>query len=61
MTDLGLLHLGSLFYLSGVICLAVSLNENRGVRRIIRETVELWAKFLALTLVLALIVHFLSR
>ena len=61
MTSLGLLHLGSMIYLSGVICLAVSLNENRDPRRIMRETLRRSVKFLGLTLVLILIVHFLSR
>lgn len=61
MTTVGLLHLGSLLYLSGVVCLAVSVNENNDARVIIKETLRRWGKFLGVTLVLALVVHLLSR
>ena len=61
MTTIGLLHLGAMLYLSGVICLAVSLNENRRLRDILRETGRRWLKFLGLTLIIAVAVHFLSQ
>jgi hypothetical protein len=60
MTTLGILHLVSALYLMGVICLAISLNENRGLRRIARETARRWLKFLALALVLGVVVHLIS-
>jgi hypothetical protein len=61
MTTLGIIHLGSLIYLSGVICFSVSLNENRQPKRILRETLRRWIKFLGITLVIALAVHLMSR
>ena len=59
--SVGWLYLGSLFYLSGAICLAVSVNENSSPRRIVRETLRRWLKFVAMTFIIALIVHLLSR
>ena len=61
MNQIGLLHLASVFYLSGIICLTVSLNENRAPKVIARETGRRWVKFLGLTAVIALAVHLLSR
>ncbi len=61
MTHVGVIHLVSLFYLSGIICLSVSLNENRAPKMIIRETARRWAKFLVVTFVIALGVHLMSR
>jgi hypothetical protein len=57
---MGWLMIASLLYLSGVICLAVSLNENQSPRRIVRETLRRWVKFLLCTFIIALAVHFLS-
>ena len=34
MTGVGLIHIASLLYLSGVICLSVSLNENIDPQRV---------------------------
>lgn len=48
-------------YLSGVICMAMSLNENDDPKMIVRETFRRWAKFLGLTLVIGLVVYLLSR
>jgi hypothetical protein len=56
----GFMHLTALVFLSGVICLAISLNENRGRREIARKAAALWGKFLGLTLVLAAVVQALS-
>jgi len=61
VTSLGLLHIGSLVYLSGVICLVISLNENRDPLIILRETLRRWVKFLGLSLLIAVAVHLLSR
>jgi hypothetical protein len=55
-----LLLLGSMLYLSGVICLSISLNENSTPAMILRETLRRWAKFLGLTAALVLIVQGLS-
>lgn len=60
MTPIGLLHLGSMIYLSGIICMAVSLNENTDPRVIAKETLRRWVKFLGLTLIIALVVQLLS-
>ncbi len=60
MTTMGWIHLFSIIYLSGAICLAVSVNENRDPRRILRETLRRWGKFLGVTLAVALIVTALS-
>ena len=60
MTTIGILHLVSALFLMGVICLAISLNENRDARRIARETLRRWLKFLALAVVLAAVVHLIS-
>lgn len=60
MVQQGLLLLGSMLYLSGVICFSISLNENSSPRVIVRETVRRWVKFLGLAAVLAGIVQILS-
>lgn len=60
MTSLGLLHLGSMLYLSGVICMAVSVNENHHPGDIVRETLRRWIKFLGFTFVIGLAVFLLS-
>ena len=60
MTELGVIHLLSAIYLSGVICLAISVNENRDPRRIARETLRRWAKFMGIALVIALVIHLIS-
>lgn len=60
MTSLGLTHLASLVYLSGVICLAVSLNENRDPRLIAKETARRWLKFLGLTVIIGVVVQLMS-
>ena len=60
MTQMGIIHLFSVVYLSGVICLAISINQNRDPRRIARETLRRWAKFLGVTLALSLVVFALS-
>jgi threonine/homoserine/homoserine lactone efflux protein len=60
MTEQGIIHLLSAFYISGVICLAVSVNENRSPRRILRETLRRWLKFLAGALLIALVVCLLD-
>ncbi len=56
MTEMGVIHLLSALYLSGVICLAVSVNENHEPRRIARETLRRWAKFLGVALVIGAVV-----
>jgi hypothetical protein len=56
MTDIGIVHLLSAIYLSGVISLALSLNENRDPRRILRETLRRWAKFMGFGAVLGVVV-----
>jgi hypothetical protein len=60
LTGQSLLLLGSMLYLSGIICLSISLNENSSPGTIVRETLRRWAKFLGLTAVLVLIVQGLS-
>ena len=60
MTQQGIIHLLSAIYLSGVICLAVSVNENDKPRRMFRETVRRWLKFLAVGLAIALLVMLLD-
>jgi hypothetical protein len=60
MTELGVIHLLSAIYLSGVICLAVSLNENRAPRKILKEALRRWLKFGGLAVLIALVVTFLS-
>lgn len=61
MIGQGLLLLGSMLYLSGVICLSISLNENSTPAMVARETFRRWGKFLGLTAVLAGVVQILSR
>lgn len=60
MIQQGFLLLGSMFYLSGVICLSISLNENASPGVIVRETLRRWLKFLALAALLAGVVQGLS-
>lgn len=60
MTDIGILHLGSALLLSLLICLAVSINEQREPRRIARETARRWLKFMGVAAVLGLAVWFLD-
>ena len=60
MTQIGILHLGSAVLLSLVICLAVSINEQRDPRRIARETVRRWLKFVGVAAVLGLAVWLLD-
>lgn len=50
-----------MFYLSGVICLSISLNENSTPGMVVRETFRRWGKFLGLTAVLAGVIQILSR
>lgn len=61
MTHLGVIHLLSAIYLSGVICLAISLNEQRDPRRIARETLRRWAKFMGLAVAIGVVVTLLSE
>lgn len=61
MTPLGLLHLLSAIYLSGVICLEVSLNEHRRPWLITRETFRRWVKFLGFAFIIGAIVCLLDR
>lgn len=49
-----------MIYLSGVICLSISLNENTSPYVIVRETLRRWLKFLGLAALLAGIVQGLS-
>lgn len=60
MTPQGLLNLLSMLYLSGVICLTISINENDHLRPIVGETLRRWGKFLGVALVLMLIVQAFS-
>jgi hypothetical protein len=60
MTALGVIHLLSAIYLSGAICLAVSLNENRAPRKILKEALRRWLKFGGLAVLIAIIVTLLS-
>jgi hypothetical protein len=60
MTKLGLIHLLSALYLSAIICLSVSVNENDSPRRIARETLRRWIKFVGVAAVLAVIVTLLD-
>lgn len=50
-----------MLYISGVICFAISLNENSDPRMIVRETLRRWVKFLSLAFVIALVIFLLSR
>ena len=62
MTDIGIIHLLSAVYLAGAISLAVSLNENRDPRRIVRQTLRRWwVKFLGLGAILAVLISLLVR
>lgn len=60
MTTFGIIHLTSAVYLSGVLCLAVSLNENRSRRRIVRETLRRWVKFAAVCIAIGIVVELIS-
>ena len=60
MTQLGIIHLLSSIYLSFIICLAVSVNEHRQARKIVRETLRRWIKLAGLALLIGVIVSFLD-
>lgn len=60
MTELGVIHLLSLVYLSGVFCLAVSVNQNNTPKRALREALRRWAELLGLALIIAIAVSLLS-
>jgi hypothetical protein len=60
MTPLGIINLLSAIYLSGAISLAVSLNENRAPRLILRETLRRWRKFLLWGLILGALITLIS-
>lgn len=59
--SVGAIHTASMLYLSAIICLAVSLNESRDPRFILRETLRRWVKFMGLSVVIILVVFILSR
>jgi hypothetical protein len=61
MTQLGIIHLASALYLSAIICLSVSINENVALGRIVRETLRRWLKFVVVALVLAVLVTVMDR
>jgi hypothetical protein len=48
MTPTGVIHLLSAIYLAGILSFSVSLNENRSLRRIVRETLRRWSKFIVI-------------
>lgn len=60
MTTTGWLHLLSMLYLSGAICLAWSINQSRSPRTILKETARRWLKFMGLTGAIALAAVLLS-
>ena len=60
MTTVGIIHLLSAIYLSGVICLSISLNENRKPGKIARETARRWAKFLAVAVAIGVVVYIIG-
>lgn len=60
MTELGLIHILSALYLSGVFCLALSVFENNRPKRIVRETLRRWGKFVGAALLIALVVWLAS-
>lgn len=60
MTPLGIINLLSAIYLAGAISLAVSLNENREPRQILRETLRRWRKFLLWGLILGVLITLIS-
>ncbi|HOE97314.1 MAG TPA: hypothetical protein PLS90_14560 [Candidatus Sumerlaeota bacterium] len=60
MTELGLIHLASAIYLSAVICLAVSVNENDEPMRIVRETLRRWAKFMGIAAAIGVVVFLIG-
>lgn len=60
MTELGVIGILSLLYISAVICLSVSINENRDPKRIARETLRRWGKFLGVTVAIGVLVTLLS-
>lgn len=60
MTPTGVIHMLSAFYLSGILCLAVSLNENRRPRRIVRETFRRWAKFTGICFAAGLAIYWIG-
>ena len=60
MTSLGLVHLCSALYLVVVICLSVSLNENRQGVRIVRETLRRVLKFAGFALAIGVVVYWIG-
>lgn len=60
MTSMGVIHLLSVLYLSAVICLSVSINENDRPGRVLRETLRRWGKFLGVALAVAAVVALIS-
>ena len=56
MTESGVIHLFSALYLATVLCLAVSVNENRELGRIARETGRRWLKFVGICFLIGLAV-----
>lgn len=60
MNIVGLAHVFSMLWLSGVVCFSISLNENRDPRRIVSETVRRWVKFMVVALTMMLVVQLLS-
>jgi hypothetical protein len=60
MTTAGVIHLTSAVYLSGVLCLSISLNENRNSRQVGRETLRRWGKFLAVCVIIGLAINLLG-
>ena len=60
MKWLGLINLGSAIYLSAIICLSISLNENDAPGRIARETLRRWIKFVGVAVALAVLVTLLD-
>lgn len=61
MTQMGIIHILSVIYVSGVICVAVSVNENRDPKRIVRESARRFVKFIGVTILIAIVVSLLSN
>lgn len=60
MTELGVIQILSLLYISAVIAFSVSMNENREPKKILRETLRRWVKLLGVTLGVAVLVTLLG-
>jgi hypothetical protein len=60
MTTTGLIHLASAIYLSGMLCLAISVNENQEIGRILRETARRWVKFMGACLAIGIVVYWIG-